>query len=439
MMFSLHYLDRPETENLHATWCKDNINFFSQSLPSPVNPYLSWLHGIGEKIFLCSPAEQLDIVNSYYQVLKSSIQHYPLIFEILTRTDFPGFEPVVRAGVLTDFRLSFQWPNTLEFSEIKKLLGKQSSKTVDLELRSYLAQLGIQDEIETLAASQNGKYLSTKIKNIFNPNGSIKILLSVFGVFKTYKDFIDNCKNIFDYSKFISNYTGWGAYGLVKSIVNTVCPYCNRGFTHSIEDNELGKGRPELDHFLPKSVFPFFAVSLYNLIPVCHTCNHAKSDTSVLEGRAGVFMFSHLHPNIMGDDVSDSVVFKTVSEGDITNFLLNNTATLNDKLTLTKECLDNNRLAESLKTYKLARTSNEQEYLIGYYSNHYKEVERILNMVKRYPVKAIESIAALVGDEDSASLQKKFMEVLVIDRPGDEPLGKLKNDLIAGIADSWKA
>lgn len=34
----------------------------------------------------------------------------------------------------------------------------------------------------------------------------------------------------------------------------------------------------KLDHFYPKSLYPFFALSLYNLIPVCGTCNLVKSD-----------------------------------------------------------------------------------------------------------------------------------------------------------------
>ena len=137
------------------------------------------------------------------------------------------------------------------------------------------------------------------------------------------------------------------------------------------------------------------------------------------------------------NDVSNRVVFETVAEGGITEFLLSSSATLNEILTLTAECLANDKLSKSLATYKLACISDGQVHLIGYYSHHYKDVERLLNMIKRYPVTAIESIAALVG-EDSASLQKNFMEVLIVDRPGDEPLGKLKNDLLAGVVDSWQ-
>lgn len=33
----------------------------------------------------------------------------------------------------------------------------------------------------------------------------------------------------------------------------------------------------QLDHFYPRDKFPIFAISLYNLIPACSTCNHIKS------------------------------------------------------------------------------------------------------------------------------------------------------------------
>ena len=32
----------------------------------------------------------------------------------------------------------------------------------------------------------------------------------------------------------------------------------------------------QLDHFFPKDSYPLFAVSFYNLIPSCYSCNHVK-------------------------------------------------------------------------------------------------------------------------------------------------------------------
>lgn len=71
------------------------------------------------------------------------------------------------------------------------------------------------------------------------------------------------------------------AYDIVKDLGLTTCPYCNRNFITSIrrDQNKYKKiTRPQLDHFISKSKFPFLACSLYNLVPSCSTCNLLKSD-----------------------------------------------------------------------------------------------------------------------------------------------------------------
>lgn len=54
-----------------------------------------------------------------------------------------------------------------------------------------------------------------------------------------------------------------------------VCPYCNRQYITSFENRETKKETvtADLDHFYPQSLFPLFALSLYNLIPSCLVCN----------------------------------------------------------------------------------------------------------------------------------------------------------------------
>lgn len=62
---------------------------------------------------------------------------------------------------------------------------------------------------------------------------------------------------------------------IVRESGFTVCPYCNRDYINSRADNVSGA---QLDHFYSKSAYPLFAVSLYNLVPVCANCNRIKSD-----------------------------------------------------------------------------------------------------------------------------------------------------------------
>lgn len=53
------------------------------------------------------------------------------------------------------------------------------------------------------------------------------------------------------------------------------CVYCNRNYTLYLGGNFA---RAELDHWFPKEKFPLLALSFYNLIPSCHSCNHKKGN-----------------------------------------------------------------------------------------------------------------------------------------------------------------
>ena len=62
---------------------------------------------------------------------------------------------------------------------------------------------------------------------------------------------------------------------LKESFINNIgletCPYCNRNYTYSVSRNRVVK--PEIDHFYPKATYPLLAVSFFNLIPSCQSCN----------------------------------------------------------------------------------------------------------------------------------------------------------------------
>lgn len=65
---------------------------------------------------------------------------------------------------------------------------------------------------------------------------------------------------------------------IIEDINVTVCPYCNRNFIKYIEVGQNANGvaksvKAELDHFYPRSLFPYLAISRHNLVPCCHDCN----------------------------------------------------------------------------------------------------------------------------------------------------------------------
>ena len=74
--------------------------------------------------------------------------------------------------------------------------------------------------------------------------------------------------NVFSYDNFSTR--DKGAFSLIKRLNIPVCPYCNKQFISYIENP---RKRPPLDHFFPRSIYPLFSLSFYNLIPSCTFCN----------------------------------------------------------------------------------------------------------------------------------------------------------------------
>ena len=135
------------------------------------------------------------------------------------------------------------------------------------------------------------KYIKDNLKDILKANNNeLKEYIKYFqdnypnsiGVENQNKEEWHQLDKIIRDEVFEKEYNNWGkrktygSYKFVETLDLKTCPYCNRNYTF-IVDEESGKLRPELDHFYPKSIYPFLAMSFYNLIPSCPICNHTKS------------------------------------------------------------------------------------------------------------------------------------------------------------------
>lgn len=116
--------------------------------------------------------------------------------------------------------------------------------------------------------------LTKKYKNKEKRSDSYKIIRYIFET-RGYNEFTKG---------FTYNGNEYGAYKFVGLLNLKTCPYCNRNYISMIEKEVRydKQRRPELDHFHPKSIYPFLAVNYYNLIPSCSTCNKLKSDDDSL-------------------------------------------------------------------------------------------------------------------------------------------------------------
>lgn len=78
----------------------------------------------------------------------------------------------------------------------------------------------------------------------------------------------------------LSTQDSTNGYWLMRKLNIKVCPYCNRNYTIAVDGDT--KTRPEFDHNIPKSDKPILALSFFNLIPACPTCNHLKSSKEII-------------------------------------------------------------------------------------------------------------------------------------------------------------
>lgn len=108
---------------------------------------------------------------------------------------------------------------------------------------------------------------------------------------------------------------------LIKKYGIKCCPYCNENYiVNRMKKNGKTYAMAQLDHFYPRDKFPIFSVSLYNIIPVCATCNHIKSIYEIgISPHDHTRDFSHMKISYIptsGDWIDDAKKIKVIFEYD---------------------------------------------------------------------------------------------------------------------------
>lgn len=139
------------------------------------------------------------------------------------------------------------------------------------------------------------------------------------------------------------------------------CPYCNAMLTVNVKTIKgKAKARYQLDHFFPKSRYPYLSISIFNLISSCSNCNLSKTNKDIVFG-------DNFHPLSENDPVD---VFKfTLKDADKIKLISN--------LPLDKIDLD----FTSFVSNKLAETHNANFDIIGVYDTQ-KDI--VLDLVFKY-------------------------------------------------------
>jgi hypothetical protein len=215
-----------------------------------------------------------------------------------------------------------------------------------------------------LSQDNNGK---TNLEDIItsNPDKLQRHIIEIKKIFKT--KFTNSELKEINKLFFYSQYSKWHPYELAEKLQVNVCPYCNRQYTFTANKKNCKKGtRPEFDHFLPRSKYPYLALSFYNLIPSCHTCNHIKGDNDI--------QFLHPYLNGFGDDVKFILEPKKEEDKIPVSFLLGDKNAFNI----------NFKFKKFFRPKKEAQTNINELRLKDLYNGHKDYVQEIIQKAIAY-------------------------------------------------------
>ncbi len=210
------------------------------------------------------------------------------------------------------------------------------------------------------------------------------------------------------------NYNGFRAVYADKISLATgikTCPYCNAALT-IVAENEGGKkkSRFQLDHFYPKSKYPLFSISFFNLIPSCGNCNNTKSSKPVTLG-----LDFHLYAD---ETPIDGYRFE-IPKDSVVKYLVTND--LKD--------LDINFVPGSDGTVAKTNHHNKSFDIKGIYETQKDVIEELFWKVEAYPEGKIEELSKLLNLPISVIRRMVLGNYIDIEDIHKRPLAKFQQDI----------
>ncbi|EFM10685.1 hypothetical protein PaecuDRAFT_2597 [Paenibacillus curdlanolyticus YK9] len=313
-------------------------------------------------------------------------QKFPLINRVL-RTDIKGQKQKHRYREHLNKLFGYGQFKVIELFDYFKEKALQNTGQ-----RVYDTKVVLQEMVRLLAGvypSQAGEIHARLL-----PAGPLLKVDECRQAFRKLRDLditMDNFKqtNIFQ--------ADWNDYCFVMESELRVCPYCNRQYiTPVYSDN--GMMRADIDHFLPKSIYPYFSMSLYNLVPVCKSCNQSLK-------RDKAFTFKHLNPH--EEHIGDYFTFQADV---VTNEI---SIVANDKV---------DEIKEHVETFKIAPL----------YNYHRNQVEELIKKRIAYPDAYIKKLYDEHKDIFNSEQEVKQLIVGFIEdksRINDEAFLKFRRDI----------
>ena len=307
--------------------------------------------------------------------------------------------------------------NAYEFIESQK--SKSYSIKKYLELLKKIIDKGkdfiIQKE---LFLDYENKEIDKIIKIMKKKNKKSKSILEIrFEKLNISEEYLPN--QLFCYKKLQTGNKDWNRHKLLSLIGIEICPYCQRNYISSYEENNDEKTTADLDHFYPKSLYPFLALSLYNFIPSCQICNSRfKGNKDVCDS---------IYPYEEGFDEL-GVKFRTSKEV-ISEILGERYSDFYVKIDYEnlKNKEDGEKVKNSIENLGLDRV---------YKKSHNQYIQNLLYNIEKYPENYLENCVEMF--ESNVDKKKQLEEYFkdIVKEPyrkrieNGEPLAKLTKDIL---------
>lgn len=213
---------------------------------------------------------------------------------------------------------------------------------------------------------------------------------------------------VFSYTTFQDKEKYYNAYSLANALNQSTCTYCNRLYTNTVISKDKRKiTRPQFDHWYPKKAFSLLALSFYNLIPSCPTCNGSIKGNDVFE------IGSHIHPYkdlIKEDDFKFSYKYSTETKNGVAVKLLFPSGDLAVKRTM-----------DSFKIEEV-------------YNAHTEEIKELIRLKQIYNDRYLSILANNTYNNLKISKEELYQLAFGVKYKNEEfsnrPFSKMKKDLL---------
>ena len=307
--------------------------------------------------------------------------------------------------------------NAYEFIESQK--SKSYSMKKYLELLKKIIYKGKDFVIQKeLFLDYENKEIDKIIKIMKKKNKKSKSILEIrFEKLNISEEYLPN--QLFCYKKLQTGNKNWNRHKLLSLIGIEICPYCQRNYISSYEENNDEKTTADLDHFYPKSLYPFLALSLYNFIPSCQICNSRFKGNK--DTRDSVYLYEEGFDELgVKFRTSKEVISETLGERYSDFYVKIDYENLKNKE-------DGEKVKNSIENLGLDRV---------YKKSHNQYIQNLLYNIEKYPENYLENCVEMF--ESNVDKKKQLEEYFkdIVKEPyrkrieNGEPLAKLTKDIL---------